>query len=151
VTRTTPNETIRRAAEALDLAAAGAKQSATGRWYVHMADGGYPQQIAENGVLIAEGYEGPKQGEPVVIAPFIASMDPTIGFGLAKLLGAVANADLADIHAAAANLAVDYLRETRDCATCGMKDVELTATGELTEHGTMRAMCPGEVDGRAER
>lgn len=142
--RTTPNETIRRAAEALDLAAAGAKQSATGRWYVHMADCGYPQQIAENGVLIAEGYEGPKQGEPVVIAPFIASMDPTIGFGLAKLLEAVANADLADIHAAAADLAVDYLREKRDCTVCGMKSVDLTATGELTEHGTMRAMCPGE-------
>ena len=151
MTRTTPNETIRRAAEALDLAAAGAKQSATGRWHIHTPASGYPQRILDNAVLIAEGYEGPKHGEPVVIAPFIASINPTIGFGLAKLLDAVANADLADIHVAAADLAVDYLREKRDCTTCGMKDVALTATGELTEHGTMRAMCPGEASGRAER
>jgi hypothetical protein len=142
VTKTTPNETIRRAAEALDLAAAGAKQSAAGRWYVHTSDGGYPQRILDNAVFIAEGYEEPTH--PVVIAPFIASMDPTIGFGVAKLLEAVADADLADIHAAAVDLAVDYLRETRECVACGMK-IGLTATGELGEHGTMRATCPGEV------
>lgn len=144
--KTTPNETIRRAAEALGLAAAGAKQSATGRWHVYAPDGGYPQRILDNAVLIAEGYEGPRPAEPVVIAPFIASMDPKVAFGLAKLLEAVANADLADIHVAAADLAVDYLREKRDCTTCGMKDVKLTAAGELTEHGTMRAMCPGEPE-----
>lgn len=140
--RTTPNETIRRAAEALDLAAAGAKCSAAGRWYVHTSEGGYPQRILDNAVLIAEAYEGP--AGPVVIAPFIASMDPKVAFGLAKLLEAVADADLADIYAAAADLAVDYLRETRECTVCGMK-VGVTATGALGEHGTMRAMCPGEL------
>lgn len=46
-------------------------------------------------------------------------------------------------HAAAANLAVDYLRETRECVTCGMT-VGVTASGVLGKHGTMRAMCPGE-------
>lgn len=143
MSKTTPNETIRRAAEALDLAAAGAKQSAAGRWYVHMPDGGYPQQVLDNAVLIAEGYEGP--AHPAVIAPFIASMDPKIAFDIAKLLEAVANADLADIHAAAVNLAVDYLREMRECVACGMT-VGLTATGELGEHGTMRATCPGEPE-----
>lgn len=151
MTRTTPNETIRRAAEALDLAAAGAKRSAAGRWYVHTPAGGYPQRILDNAVLIAEGYEGPQPGEPITVAPFIASMDPTIAFGIARLLEAVADADLADIHAAAADLAVNYLRDKRDCTACGMKRVDLTATGELTEHGTMRAMCPGELDERAER
>jgi hypothetical protein len=145
VSKTTPNETIRRAAEALDLAGAGAKQSAAGRWYVDTPDGGYPQRILDNAVFIAEGYEGPRSGEPVVIAPFIASMDPTIAFGVAKLLEAVADADLADIHAAAVDLAVDYLRETRECGVCGMK-VGLTAAGELGEHGTMRATCPGEPE-----
>lgn len=139
---TTPNETIRRAAEALDLAAAGAKQSAAGRWYVHTPDGGYPQRILDNAVFIAEGYEEPTH--PAVIAPFIASMDPKIAFGVAKLLEAVADADLADIHAAAVDLAVDYLRETRECTTCGM-EVGVTATGELGEHGTMAAACVGEV------
>jgi hypothetical protein len=94
VTKTTPNETIRRASEALDLAAAGAKQSATDRWYVHTAAGGYPQRILDNAVLVAEGYEGPTH--PAVIAPFIASMDPKIAFGVAKLLEAVADADVAD-------------------------------------------------------
>lgn len=142
MTATTPNETIRRAAEALDLAAAGAKQSAAGRWYVHTPEGGYPQRILDNAVLIAEGYEGP--AESAVIAPFIASMDPKVAFGMAKLLEAVAEADLAEIHAAAADLAVAYLREKRECSTCGMK-VGVTATGELGEHGTMAAMCPGET------
>lgn len=140
---TTPNETIRRAAEALDVAAAGAKQSAAGRWYVHTAEGGYPQRILDNAVLVAEGYEGP--AHPAVIAPFIASMDPKIAFGVAKLLEAVADANLADIHAAAVDLAVDYLRETRECATCGMT-VGVTAAGELGEHGTMAAMCVGGVE-----
>lgn len=141
MTKTTPNETIRRAAEALDLAAAGAKCSAAGRWYVHAPESGYPQRILDNAVLIAEAYEGP--AGPVMVAPFIAMMDPKVAFGMAKLLEAVANADLAEIHAAAAELAVSYLRETRECRTCGMK-VGVTATGELGSHGTARAMCSGE-------
>ena len=141
MSKTTPNETIRRAAEALDLAAAGAKCSAAGRWYVHTSESGYPQRILDNAILIAEGYDEPIG--PVRSAPFIASMDPTVAFGIAKLLEAVADADLGDIHAAATKLAVDYLRETRECVTCGMT-VGVTATGALGEHGTMRAMCSGE-------
>ena len=143
MSKTTPNETIRRAAEAINLAAAGAKQSAAGRWYVHTPSGGYPQRIMDNAVLIAKGYEEPTR--PTVIAPFIASMDPKIAFGVAKLLEAVADADLADIHAAAVDLAVSYLRETRECAACGMT-VGVTATGVLGEHGTMAAVCVGEVE-----
>jgi hypothetical protein len=142
VTATTPNATIRRAAEALGLAAAGAKHSAAGRWYVHTNDRGYPQRVLDNAVYIAECLEEPTQ--PVRTAPFIASMDPTVAYGIARLLAAVADADLADIHAAAADLAVDYLRDKRRCPTCD-KDVAVDAYGALGQHGTMAAMCPGEA------
>lgn len=137
---TTPNETIRRAADALDLAAAGAKHSAAGRWYVRVP-ASYPQHVLDNAVVVAATYDGP--AHPRVNAPFIASMDPTVAFGVARLLRAVAEADLADIHAAAADLAVIYLHEKRRCSACGM-DVGVTATGALGEHGTMAADCPGE-------
>lgn len=141
MTGSTPNAAIRRAAEALDLAAAGAKHSAAGRWYVHPKEGGYPQRITDNAVLIADAFEEPTG--PVRIAPFIASMDPRVAFGVARLLLAVADADLTAAHAAAADLAVDYLRETRPCPACG-KDVGVEADGALGEHGTMAAMCLGE-------
>jgi hypothetical protein len=141
VTETTPNATIRRAAEALDLAAAGAKCSAAGRWYVHPKDGGYPQRVLDNAVFIAETLEEPTG--PVRLAPFIASMDPRVAFGVARLLLAVADADLSAAHAAAVDLAVDYLNEKRECARCGMR-VGVEADGALGEHGTMAAMCPGE-------
>lgn len=140
---TTPNATIRRAAEALNVAATGAKRSAAGRWYVHTNAKGYPQRVLDNAVFVAETLEEPTQ--PVTLPHFIASMDPTIAFGLARLLEAVAEADLADIHAAAADLAVDYLRDKRRCPKCG-KDVAVTVTGALTYHGTMAAPCPGDED-----
>lgn len=76
---------------------------------MHAPESSYPQRILDNAVIIAEAYEGPTG--PVRIAPFIAAMDPTVAFGIARLLEAVANADLADIYSAAASLAVDYLRE----------------------------------------
>ena len=138
---TTPNATIRRAAEALGLAAAGAKNSAAGRWYVHTNDRGYPQRILDNAVYIAECLEEPTG--PVRLAPFIASMDPTVAYGVARLLTAVADADLADIHAAAADLAVEYLRDKRRCPTCD-KDITVDAHGALHHHGTMAAVCPGD-------
>lgn len=142
MTETTPNETIRRAAEALGLAAAGAKRSAAGRWYVHPPEGGYPQLVLDNAVHIAETLEEPTG--PIRIAPFIASMDPVVAFGVARLLEAVAAGDMPSIHAEASTLAVDYLRETRQCPTCGW-DVDITATGTLTDHGTMAGACPGET------
>ena len=143
MTRTAPNATIRRAADAIGLAAAGAKNSAVGRWVVATPQGGYPQAISETSVptLIAKTFEGPQH--PQATAPFIASMDPKVAFGVAKLLNAVADADLAAAHAAAADLAVDYLRETRKCPTCGW-DVAVEADGTLGHHGTMAADCPGE-------
>lgn len=140
---TTPNATIRRAAEALGVAAVGAKCSEAGRWYVHTSERGYPQRVLDNANLIAETYDEPTQ--PVTVPQFIASMDPTVAFGIARLLEAVADADLADIHAAAADLAVVYLRDKRPCPACG-KDVSVTATGALGDHGTMAAPCPGEND-----
>lgn len=140
---TTPNATIRRAAEALNVAAAGAKHSAAGRWYVHTGKRGYPQQILDNAVFIAETLEEPTL--PVRLADYIARMDPTVAFGLARLLEAVADADLADIHAAAAKLAVDYLQDKRRCPACD-KDMPVTETGALVSHGTMAAPCPGEED-----
>lgn len=141
MTGMTPNETIRRAAEALALAAAGAKRSAAGRWYVHPPEGGYPQLVLDNAVHIAETLEEPTG--PIRLAPFIASMDPKVAFAVARLLTAAAEADLAEIHAAAVDLAVTYLNEKRECARCGMA-VGVTATGALGDHGTMAAMCPGE-------
>lgn len=143
MTSTTPNATIRRAADAMGLAAAGAKHSATGRWYVATKQGGYPQTINESGTptLIAQTYDGP--AHPLVNASFIASMDPVVAFGVARLMNAVADADLAGAHAAAADLAVDYLRETRTCPACG-RDITVTATGALVDHGTAAADCPGE-------
>jgi hypothetical protein len=138
---TTPNATIRRAAEALSLAAAGAKHSAAGRWYVHAPESGYPQRVLDNAVYIAECLEEP--ASPVRAAPFIASMDPTVAYGIARLLTAVADADLADIHAAAADLAVEYLRDKRRCPACD-KDITIDAYGALHHHGTMAAVCPGD-------
>jgi len=140
---TTPNATIRRAAEALNVAATGAKKSAAGRWYVHSNERGYPQRVLDNAVFIAECLEEPTQ--PLTCAPFIAGMDPKVAFGVARLLEAVAEADLADIHSAAADLAVDYLRDTRRCPSCD-EDMAVTATGALIPHGTMAADCPGEGD-----
>lgn len=143
MTASTPNATIRRAADAMGVAAAGAKNSATGRWHVATAQGGYPQTINESGIptLIANTFEGPQH--PQTTAPFIASMDPKVAFGVARLLNAVADADLAAARAAAADLAVDYLRDTRKCPTCGW-DVGVEADGSLGHHGTMAADCPGE-------
>lgn len=143
VTATTPNATIRRAADAIGLAAAGAKNSAVGRWVVATPQGGYPQTINETSVptLIANTFDGPQH--PQTTAPFIASMDPKVAFGVARLLEAVADADLAAAHAAATDLAVDYLRETRQCPACG-REVAVTATGALSDHGTAAADCPGE-------
>jgi hypothetical protein len=145
-TATTPNATIRRAADAIGLAAAGAKSSASGRWYVATAQGGYPQTINESATvtLKANTFEGPQH--PQTTAPYIASMDPKVAFAVARLLNAVADADLAAAHAAAAQLAVDYLRETRRCLACG-KDVGVEADGALGYHGTMAATCPGEAAG----
>ena len=143
VTATTPNTTIRRAADAMGLAAAGAKSSASGRWYVATPQGGYPQTVNESGTvtLKAQTLESPQH--PQATAPFIASMDPVVAFGVARLLEAVADADLAAAHKAAADLAVDYLRETRTCPTCGW-DVGVEADGTLGHHGTAAADCPGE-------
>lgn len=141
MTASTPNGTIRRAAEALDLAAAGAKNSAAGRWYVRARERGYPQHILDNAVHIAQTLEEPTG--PIRLAPFIASMDPTVAFGMSRLLAAVADADLAEIHAAAVNLAVDYLNEQRACNRCGMR-IGVDAYGELFSHGTAAAACPGE-------
>lgn len=143
MTATTPNATIRRAADAMGVAAAGAKNSATGRWHVATAQGGYPQTINESGIptLIANTFDGPQH--PQTTAPFIASMDPTVAFGMSRLLAAVADADLTEIHAAAVDLAVDYLNEQRACSRCGMR-IGVDAYGELFSHGTMAAACPGE-------
>lgn len=140
---TTPNATIRRAADAMDLAAAGAKSSASGRWYVATPQGGYPQTINESGTvtLKAQTLESPEH--PQATAPFIASMDPTVAFGIVRVMRAIADADLGAAHVAAADLAVDYLRETRQCPACG-RQVAVTATGALGEHGTAAADCPGE-------
>lgn len=143
VTATTPNATIRRAADAIGLAAAGAKNSAVGRWVVATPQGGYPQTINETSVptLIANTFTSPEH--PQTTARFIASMDPKVAFGVAQLLEAVAEADLAAAHDAAVKLAVDYLRETRLCPSCG-RDVGVTAAGGLVDHGTMASDCPGE-------
>ena len=117
----TPAETLRRAAEALNVAAVGAKNSAAGRWYVRTPGGGYPQSIADNAsaVLVADAFEGPQH--PQTTAPFIASMDPTFAFKLATLLEAIANLtvlreDYGDvgpspIEVAAYGAALAYLRE----------------------------------------
>lgn len=140
---TTPNATIRRAAEALNVAATGAKHSAAGRWYVHTNAKGYPQRVLDNAVFIAETLEEPTG--PVRLAEYISRLDPKVAFGIARLLEAVADADLAEAHSAAADLAVAYLRETRRCPACD-KDMAVTATGALTHHGTMAATCPGEGD-----
>lgn len=139
---TTPNETIRRAADAIGLAAAGAKSSESGRWYVATPQGAYPQVVSKSGTvtLKADTFDEPTNMQTT--APFIASMDPVVAFGVARLMEAVADADLAAAHAAAADLAVAYLRETRQCPTCG-REVGVTATGALVEHGTMAADCPG--------
>ena len=143
MTRTTPNATIRRAADAIGLAAAGAKSSASGRWYVATPQGGYPQTVNESATvtLKAKTFESPYR--PQTAAPFIASMDPVVAFGVARLLNAVADADLAAAHQAAAILARDYLRETRQCPTCG-REVGVEADGTLGDHGTAAADCPGE-------
>lgn len=138
---TTPNATIRRAAEALNVAATGAKHSAAGRWYVHSGERGYPQRVLDNAVFIAECYEEPTQ--PVRLADYISRLDPKVAFGIARLLEAVADADLAAAHTAAADLAVDYLRDARECPVCG-KEITTDAYGSLHEHGTAAAMCPGE-------
>lgn len=145
VAATTPNATIRRAADAIELAAAGAKSSASGRWHVATPQGGYPQTVNESGTvtLIARTFDEPTHMQTA--APFIASMDPVVAFGVARLLNAVAEADLAAAHEAAATLARDYLRETRECLTCG-REVGVGADGSLGEHGTMAAGCPGEKD-----
>jgi hypothetical protein len=138
----TPNATIRRAADAIGLAAAGAKSSASGRWYVATPEGGYPQTVNESATVTLKANTFDEPGHPQSTSRFIASMDPVVAFGLAKLLNAVADADLAAAHAAAADLAVGYLRETRTCPACD-EDIPITASGALVQHGTMAADCPG--------
>lgn len=94
----TPAETLRRAAEALNVAALGAKTSESGRWYVRTERGHYPQSIADNAsaVIVADTFEGPQH--PQTVAPFIASMDPTFAFAVAAWLESVA-VELADTPA----------------------------------------------------
>jgi hypothetical protein len=91
-----PADTIRRAAALMRQRAQAATTSSSGRWYVRTAQGGYPQSIGDNAsaVCVADVHEGPQH--PQAIAPFIASMDPTLALAIADWLDSWASDDLTE-------------------------------------------------------